>query len=480
MDEAMIDPLPPDRFATVLPADGYARFSAALDRGADLLRGRTVWHVNTTLKGGGVAEMLSSLLPYLRGAGIDCRWVVIDGDEDFLAVTKRLHNMLHGFPGDGGDLGPAEADLYETTLARNADALLPRISDGDLVFVHDPQTAGLVPALHKRAAVVWHCHIGADKPSDTVRRAWDFLIHHVTPADRYVFSRAGYLWDGLDPALLRVIQPSIDAFSPKNQALDEPTADAILKAAGLLDGEPAVPPVFTRRDGSTGTVRHRQTIVDDGGPVPDGVPMAVQAARWDRLKDPVGVIDFFAADLAAAHPEVHLVLAGPAVAGVADDPEGEEVLIRCTERYRELPDRIRRRIHLVGSPMTDEEEAEAVVNALQRRADVVIQKSLAEGFGLAVAEAMWKCRPVVSARVGGIQDQIEHDRSGVLVDDPFDGTAFAHAVAALLDDGERAAAIGARAHDRVREHFLAPRQLTETMDVVRELYEGSGRFAVQR
>lgn len=470
MDEAQIEPLAPDRFQRVLSTEAYRRFADAMRRGAGALHGRRMWHINTTFTGGGVAEMLRSMLPYLRGAGLDCRWVAVDGEEDFLAVTKRLHNWLHGFAGDGGELGAGEAEVYAATLARSEAELLPQVRPGDLVFVHDPQTAGLIPTLRKRgAAVVWHCHIGADEPNDLVRRAWQFLADDVFPADRYIFSRAGYLWDGLDPDRLRVIRPSIDPFAPKNQPLDPAAVDAILKAAWVIDGEPAGAAQFIRKDGSTGTVARPLTTVDAVGPVPDGAPIVLQTARWDRLKDPAGVIDFFADHLAAARPDLHLIVAGPSVEGVADDPEGQQVLAECAQRLRRLPRDIWNRVHLMCSPMVDEEEAETVVNAVQRRADVIIQKSLAEGFGLVVSEAMWKRRPVVSARVGGIQDQIEHGRSGILLEDPCDNAGFARAVAQLLDDRDRAAAIGAQAHARVLGHFLTPRQLTATMDLVCEL-----------
>jgi trehalose synthase len=406
LDEADITPLAPDRFSQVLPAGAYRRFADALTRGARAMDGRTMWHVNTTLKGGGVAEMLGSMLPYAVGAGIGCRWVVVDGDDGFLAVTKRLHNALHGFAGDGGPLGISEAERYAATLARNASALLPHVRPGDVVFVHDPQTAGLIPVLcDVGAIVIWHCHIGADEQNDVVREAWDFLHDEVTPARRYILSRREYLWEGLDPARLRVIQPSIDAFTAKNQPLDDGGVEAILKATGLIEGEPAAAPTFTRRDGGTDIVKRPLMLTDGSGPVPEGAPLVVQSARWDRLKDPSGVIDLFAEHLASAYPDLRLVVAGPSVAGVADDPEGSEVLEECVQRRRSLPAPIRERVHLVCSPMEDEEEAEAVVNAMQRRADVVVQKSLAEGFGLVVAEAMWKKRAVVAGRVGGIQDQ---------------------------------------------------------------------------
>jgi len=470
LEEASISPLPAERFARLLSADAYARFDEAMRRGASALRGRTMWHVNATLKGGGVAEMLSALLPYVRGADIACRWVAVSGAKDFFALTKRLHNCLHGFDGDGGELGDTEARLYASTLAENGSALMAEVRAGDIVFVHDPQTAGLIPALKECGAVViWHCHIGAEEPNAEVRRAWAFLIDQVLPADRYILSRADYLWDGMPPDRLRVVRPSIDAFSPKNQHLDPLTTEAILRTTGVVAGEPASAPTFTRTDGTIATVSRTVRIVDGGIALPAGVPVILQSARWDRLKDPAGVLEFFSDHLAPADPDVHLLLAGPSVEGISDDPEGAAVLAECAAVRSGFSAGVRERVHLLCSPMEDEAEAGAVVNALQRRADVVIQKSLAEGFGLVVCEAMWKERPVVSARVGGIQDQIEHGESGMLVDDASDGAGFAAAVAELLADKTRAREMGARARARVLDRFLAPRQLAETMDVVCEL-----------
>lgn len=470
-EEAVIGPLSSEPFGRLLPRPAYHRLCEALRQGERALRGRTMWHINTTLAGGGVAEMLDAMLPYVAGAGVDCRWVVVSGGEDFLTVTKRMHNLLHGFPGDGGPLGAAEARLYSQTLAANASRLLPRIRPGDVVFVHDPQTAGLIPALKDRGAtVVWHCHIGVEEPNDAVRRAWTFLIDAVSPADRYIFSRRDYLWEGLDPARHRVIRPSIDPFSAKNADLDPQATVAILRAAGVMAGDPARPPAFVRRDGGTGIVGTAVSRIGDTPAVPAGVPVIVQASRWDRLKDPVGLITLFAEHLAPAQPEAHLILLGPAVDGVADDPEGQEVLTESAAAASALPEPLRARIHLMCPP-ADGEEADAIVNAVQRHADVVIQKSVAEGFGLVVSEAMWKARPVVGARVGGIQDQIEHDVSGILIDDPTDGAAFAAAASGLLDDRARARTISSEARARVLDRFLTPRQLTQTLDLVRELVE---------
>jgi trehalose synthase len=468
--EATIDPMPLDRFEKLLSADAYAEFKDAMSRGAEALGDRTMWHVNATLEGGGVAEMLGSLLPYICESGITARWAAINGDDDFFTVTKRLHNYLHGSEGDGGDLGEIEKKIYTSSLAGDESKLAPQIQPGDIVFVHDPQTAGLIPALAERgAAVIWHCHIGADEPNDKVRHAWDFLRDYVAAADRYIFSRTAYLWEGLDEDKLRVIPPSIDAFSPKNQPLDPQTVEAILRVSDVLPGDPESPPTFTRADGTTGTVSRKVSIIDDGNPPPDDARIVLQSARWDRLKDPSGVIEFFADHIAEAESDVHLIVAGPSTEGVSDDPEDKEVVEECRTLRKSLSPEIRERVHLMSSPMDDDDEAGVLVNALQRRGDVVVQKSLAEGFGLVIAEAMWKERPVVSARVGGIQDQIEHGKNGLLVDDPSDGLGFARAVTDLLDDPGRAKEMGARARDRVVDRFLAPRQLTQTMEMVDDL-----------
>ena len=472
LNEASIAPLSAARFDQLLSTTAYEEFEHALRRSVEALRGRTVWHINTTLKGGGVAEMLGALLPYVRGAGIACRWVVLTGGDDFLTVTKRIHNRLHGFEGDEYDLGEPEARLYADTLAANASALLPLIRPGDLVFVHDPQTAGLIPALKRQGAIaIWHCHIGTEAPNDTVRRAWDFLTDHVSPADRYIFSRRDYLWDGLDADRHRVIRPSIDAFAIKNEHLDSGTTEAILAAAGVVDAEPGRAPTFVRRDGTTATVTRKVAIVSGGARVPNGVPIVMQASRWDRLKDPIGVMKLFSEHLSATHPDTHLLLIGPSMDGVADDPEGSQVLEECVAVHASLPPAIRERTHLMCPPTEDTDEADAIVNAVQRRADVVIQKSLAEGFGLVVSEAMWKQRPVVAARVGGIQDQIEHNRSGILIDDPSDGAGFARAVGQFLDDAERARTVGAQARARVLDTYLTPRQLRDTMDLIGEVLQ---------
>jgi len=198
-----------------------------------------------------------------------------------------------------------------------------------------------------------------------------------------------------------------------------------------------------------------------------GAPILVQVSRWDRLKDPNGVLRCFAEHCRSPH--LHLVLAGPAVEAVSDDPEGAEVLEEVRELRESLPNGVLERVHLACLPMQDVEENGAIVNALQRRADVVVQKSIAEGFGLTVAEAMWKARPVVASRRGGIQDQIVDQESGLLIDDPFDLASVGAAIDGLIADSARAHQLGEGARERVRSHFLGTRHLIQYLGLLDEL-----------
>jgi trehalose synthase len=225
---------------------------------------------------------------------------------------------------------------------------------------------------------------------------------------------------------------------------------------------------FTRRDGTRGLITRRADVLQLGPPPPAGAPLVMQASRWDVMKDMAGVMEGFAAHVDPALG-AHLLLSGPAVTGVADDPEAADVYNDCIERWRALPHEARSRVHLACTPMADPDEAAAIVNALQRRADVVVQKSLAEGFGLTVAEAMWKRRAVVASRIGGIQEQIEHGVSGLLLDDPADLRAYGSAVLELLGAPERAAAMGAAAHERVRDQYLGTHSLLDYLALFERL-----------
>jgi len=286
----------------------------------------------------------------------------------------------------------------------------------------------------------------------------------VSEAAAYVFSRPSYVWDGLDPARVAVIPPSIDIFSPKNQPMAFSAVAAVLGVMGLGEGALGGRPVYEREDGSPARVDRRASLVEEES-LDLVQPTMLQVSRWDRLKDHAGVMEAFDCCIAPRAPDVHLVLAGPDTEGVADDPEGAEVYESLRAGWEELDPRVRRRVHLASLPMADAAENAAMVNALQRRADVVVQKSLAEGFGLTVSEAMWKGRPVVAGAVGGINDQVVDEDTGLLVD-PTDLEAFGAAVARLFGDPGAATRMGDRAQIRVREHFLGPRHLAQYVELL--------------
>ena len=469
-----VAPLPPERFRELL-GDRYAEIEETIARGQELFAGRAVWHVNSTARGGGVAELLQSLLAYARGGGVDTRWVVVEGNPDFFQITKRIHNRLHGAAGDGGSLGDAEHAIYDETLRSNAEELAATISPPDIVFLHDPQTAGLVnPIRATGATVVWRCHVGLDLPTDLAREAWDFLRGYVANAHAYVFSRREFVWEGLASDKVWLVAPSIDAFSPKNQALEADAVQAILGVAGVCEDGDSRHATFVREDGTPGRVDRAAEMFQDE-PIPDGAALVTQVSRWDRLKDPIGVLRCFVDFL--ADTDAHLLLAGPSVAAVADDPEGAEVLAEVDAYRRELAPVVRRRVHMAALPMDDIQENAAIVNAIQRRSDIVVQKSIAEGFGLTVAEAMWKSRPVVATKAGGIQDQIVDGESGVLLDDPHDLAAMGEALRRLLDDPDHARQLGNAARRRVEEEFLGTRSLIQYEQLLAELLRHVGAIA---
>jgi trehalose synthase len=338
-------------------------------------------------------------------------------------------------------------------------------------MIHDPQTAGLAEGLRRlRARVVWRCHIGRDVPNELTHVGWEFLRPYLERAETLIFSRRVYAPEWADDSRVVVIPPSIDPFSAKNVPLTSDEVAAVLTRVGLAaDGDPDGPVGFTRRDGTSGTVRaHRRTggVLLDTEPPPLQVPLVVQVSRWDRLKDMAGVMAGFARVVAEDRArEAHLVLAGPEVSAVSDDPEGAAVLAECRERWWRLPREIRGRVHLASLPMDDIDENATVVNALQRHASVVVQKSLVEGFGLTVTEPMWKGRAVLASRVGGIQDQITHEKDGLLLDEPHDLDSFAMLLGRLLADEGLAARLGAAAHATVLHEFLADRHLAQYVDL---------------
>jgi trehalose synthase len=466
-----IQAAPLERLAGLLDADRAERFLATAARARALLAGRVVWNVNSTASGGGVAEMLQTLLAYARGAEVDTRWVVMDADARFFEITKAVHNALHGSLATRSGFRPEDHDHYEKVMRANAAQLQEMVRAGDVVILHDPQTAGLAQWLTRLGAhVVWRCHIGRDEPNEVTDLGWRFLRQYVAAADAFVFSRARYVPSWLPPERVRVIQPSIDPFSTKNRPLGNPGSVRILLEAGLVrDGAPSDQVTFHRRSGTTHGVLRRQPGLVSDAPPPADAPLVLQVSRWDRLKDMPGVLAGFAEHVAPQRPDAHLMLVGPDVSGVTDDPEGPKEFAACRDAWDALPAHVRSRCHLAHLPMDDVDENALVVNALQRHATVVVQKSLAEGFGLTLTEAMWKGRPAVASAVGGLQDQLTDGQEGLLLEDPADLETFGLLLTRLLADSDLRVSMGSRGHERVRRDFLGDRQLVQWVSLFAEL-----------
>jgi trehalose synthase len=388
---------PPVRLDAYAPVIGQAVVDEirALAR---RLEGRSVLMVNSTAVGGGVAELLNRLVPLLEDLGIPVRWEVMRGGEDFFGVTKAMHNALHGAP---VQITPPMLDLFLGVSARNAAAL---DLAADLVVIHDPQPAALVRARPDRGGRwVWRCHVDVSRPQPD---AWSFLRQFVVHYDASVFSAPEFTQ--VLPIIQYMIHPAIDPLAEKNRGLPAGEIEAVLTRLGIRDDRPIV----------------------------------TQVSRFDRLKDPVGVIRAY--QLARRTVDCQLVLAG---GGASDDPEGAAVL----EEVRRAADGDPL-IHILELPPFSDRE----INALQRASAIVIQKSLREGFGLTVTEALWKGRPVIASAVGGIPLQVLHNLTGLLVHS-VEGAA--HRIRSLLRDPEFAARLGANGHEYVKSRFLTTSNL---------------------
>ena len=475
MQEILVSVQHLDRFVAVAGEEAVLDVQRRAFEIRERLAGRTIWNVNSTARGGGVAELLAALVGYARGAGLNARWGVITCSPEFFQVTKRLHHALHGTRGDGRPLDAEASAIYRRMLDENAAAMSELIRPDDIVILHDPQTAGLLGPLRRRGArVVWRCHVGTELRNEETDRGWAFLAPHLADAERMIFSRRAYVPEEFAGPRVALITPTIDPFTPKNEELSDENVRAILVHTGLVGGPPGPGRCeFRRMDGAPGRVDRRADIVRQGdGPTYD-TPIVVQISRWDDLKDPSGVLHGFAR-WAARSPNhrPHLMLVGPTVHAVADDPEGAAVFASVLDQWQTLAPELRRRIQLVNLPMVDVEENAAIVNALQRHAAVVVQKSIAEGFGLTVTEAMWKGRPIIASAVGGIVDQIIDGKTGLLLHDPRNLDGFAGLLEQVLGDRDLAQTLGANARARVASEFIGLRTLLRYAQVIDSLWSG--------
>lgn len=439
---------------------------------ASKLDGRRVVSINSTAAGGGVAEMLPVLLSYARGTGVEGRWFVLEGDPEFFTITKRLHHCIHGEPGDGGPLGEEERQAMLRTWERNKADAEAMIKPDDIMLVHDPQPTPMVKWLSELGTpVVWRCHIGVDVHNEHTEKAWAFLRPFLEPyVDQYVFTRPQYAPEWVPNEKLNIIRPVLDPFSAKSREIDPVDCIDILQTVGILDGSAGSTPVFTRTNGEMADVHTPAILLREKAPAPE-TPLVVQVSRWDPLKDMSGVMHAFVGN--AGTMDAHLVLAGPDVASVSDDPEGQQVLAEVSAEWQALPLEDRERVSIVCLSMHDPEENAIVVNALQRHAKIVVQKSIKEGFGLTVTEAMYKHKPMVASAVGGIVDQVRDGVNGYLVQ-PLDIEGTGAAIAALLADPVKAAEMGEQGHAAAVSEFMPDNSLISWARTVDAALESRG------
>ena len=375
----------------------------------DNLNNKVIQNINSTYVGGGVAEILDHLVPLVNQLGVDMRWDVIHGNNEFFTITKKIHNAIHGVQ---ENITSDDFDLFMETTRQNARTLKLY---GDIIFVHDPQPIALVDQKERIGRKwAWRCHIDASSPDETV---WNFLHRFIIHYDAAVFSAPNFARQLTIPQFL--ISPSIDPLSDKNKELSAEIIHSVLSRYKLNQDK----------------------------------PMILQVSRFDRLKDPVGVIATF--EMVRKNIDCQLVLAG----GTAtDDPESEEVLKEVQDRASGNPD-----IHVLLIPPGSDIE----INALQRAATVILQKSIKEGFGLTVSEALWKKKPVVATGVGGITLQVKHKFTGLLCHS-IEGAAYS--LRQLLTNKEYANWLGQNGHQHVKQNFLITRHVKDYLLLFLSLY----------
>lgn len=435
------------------------------------MRDQVVWNINTGITAGGASDMVQSMLSGIQALGVEAHWLTFDPEPEFLTISKRLHNFIYGRPGDGSQLTDICRAHYETVLRTELEYLQQHLNPGDIAILHDPQTAGLAPHLKQGGVkVVWRCHLGTPDRNEYTEQGWQFLQPYVEHVDALIVSDASYAPDFADPAKVVVMTPSIDGNSTRNVPLNEQTIADTLTRANILAGGAATSHVeFKRMDGATGAVRRHFDLVHGSQVIPQSAELVVQVSRWDKLKDMFGVLQSFAENRTCFDPSVHLALVGPEPTSDGFDPEAEQIQRACINYWEQLSDAEKGRIHIVSLPHDDRDESAHLVNALQRRANVIVQKSLVEGFGLTVAEALWKSKPVVASAVGGIKTQINHGVNGLLLQDPHDIVRCAELIAQVLNDPETAAKMGQAGRETVRENYLGDRHLVQFADLILRL-----------
>jgi trehalose synthase len=391
---------------------------------AEPLKNMTICHVNSTASGGGVAEILSTMVPLTRALGIETRWEVIQAPNEFFAVTKSFHN---GIQGDRPIITSSQLQLFQEVNKANAETLRDVLTESQIVVIHDPQPIAMIKDLpNRKGKWIWRCHVDASRP---FRPVWKFLDQYIQLFDASIYSLAQFAHPSPKP--IYIIPPSIDPLSDKNIELEAKEINQVHETFGLDPNRPLI----------------------------------LQVSRFDRFKDPVGVIEAYRM-VKRYNSSVQLVLAG---GDAKDDPEGDIVLQEVRVAAAGDPD-----IHILALPG----DAHRTINALQSAADIVLQKSVKEGFGLTVTEALWKSKPVIGGSVGGIRLQVINWQTGFLVNTP-EGAAYR--MRYLLQRNSEARLMGERGRQYVREKFLITRHLRDYLSLFYSLQQpGADRIELPK
>jgi trehalose synthase len=469
-----------EQYAHIAPSVRTLREAA--EPVARALAGRTLWMVNSTVQGGGVSEMLPGMVSHLRELGFAVEWVVIEAEDDyFFPLTKRIHNLIHG----NGEAGLTEEDrsVFEATSRANATELRELLRDGDILAVHDPQPMPLAGMLrgHLDLTTIWRCHIGLDATTRETRDAWRFLEPYADAYDHAIFSAPDYVAPYLE-GRSSIIYPAIDPLTPKNRPLGVQAVVAVLERSGLLqEPGPRVLPQYrhlAQRLQPDGTFRSALEP-DDLGLLTR--PVVTQVSRWDRLKGFVPLLHGFARfkrDLRTRPPEnetrrlelARLVLAGPDPGSIDDDPEGQQVLDEIRREYVALAEDVRNDIAVIALPMENLQRNALMVNALQRVSTIVVQNSIREGFGLTIAEAMWKSVPVLSnSHACGPRQQLRDGVEGRMIRNPESAGEIAGALRSMLSHRKRLDRWGLAGQRQVSDHFLVHSQLCHWVRLLAQL-----------
>ena len=458
-------------------------FTAEVGPTAKKIGDRTIWMINSTATGGGVAEMLPSQMRILRGLGVKIEWLVIEADDHhFFDLTKRIHNAIHG--AGTGEFSEEERIIYEEVNKHNLPKALEYIQDGDLVVIHDPQPMPLAAMLRKEKDIklVWRCHIGLEEHNDITRGVWDFLMPYLDAYDRYVFSLPGYVIDQIKDRT-SIIPPAIDPLSHKNRTLWMAKCIGILQQSGVTNHhKPLLYPYYKHQvrrvmpDGSFNSVNHDSDL--------DLIyrPAVLQVSRWDRLKGFKELMDAFILmkernesredKTAITYKRIkytRLVFGGPDPAFVSDDPEGMEVLNELIEQYKNVSAELQEDIAILLLPLDNPKENALIVNALQRSSSFVVQNSIQEGFGLTATEAMWKQRPVLVSGASGLRFQVQDGVNGLINEDPTNIQELTNVLENMLNSPKERDKWGFNARNRVIDKFTLFSQINNWLKLLSEL-----------